>query len=121
MENLTGKRWHPPAADEVINLLSSNREYGLDLSEIEERQARFGPHTITAKKGMGPLHVGSPSLLSLLQEKRPLFHVFAHIHEAFGHKSLGDVICCNVVWQWGLKAACVRTCWIPKKDRRDLS
>jgi cation-transporting P-type ATPase F len=69
METLIGKHWHHLPADEVIDILDSNREKGLDLFEVENRQKHFGPNAITGKKGKGPL------LLFLLQFHQPLIYI----------------------------------------------
>ena len=72
------------------------------------------PHGVLDGLANG-LHVGSPSLLSLLREKRPLFHVFGHIHEAFGHQSLGDTTCCNVACQWA--EGCLRAYLLDSQEK----
>lgn len=69
METLIGKHWHHLPADEVIGLLESDQEKGLDLFEVERRQKQFGPNVITGKKGKGPL------LRFLLQFHNPLIYV----------------------------------------------
>jgi len=46
------------------------------------------------------LHVGSESVLQLVKDKQPVFHVFGHIHEAFGDARIGSTICCNVSCMW---------------------
>ncbi len=53
MDTLLSKHWHYLPADEVLDLLESDREDGLDIFEIEHRQKRFRPNVITAKKGKG--------------------------------------------------------------------
>jgi len=69
MEKLLGKHWHHLPADEVLDLLESNRDRGLDLFEIEERHQRFGDNVITTQKGKGPL------LRFLLQFHQPLIYI----------------------------------------------
>jgi Ca2+-transporting ATPase len=69
METLIGKHWHHLPADEVIDLLGSSRERGLDLFEIEDRQKRFGPNIITMRKGRSPL------VRFLLQFHQPLVYI----------------------------------------------
>lgn len=69
METLMGKHWHYLPADEVIDLLESNQEKGLDLFDIGNRQKHFGPNVITGKKGKGPL------LRFLLQFHQPLVYI----------------------------------------------
>ncbi|GBE41106.1 putative cation-transporting ATPase F [bacterium BMS3Bbin09] len=69
METLIGKHWHYLPEDEVLDLLESDRETGLDLFEIEHRNKHFGPNLITVKKGMGPL------MRFLLQFHQPLIYI----------------------------------------------
>ena len=40
-------------------------------------------------------HVGSSSIYKLVEDKQPLFHIFGHIHEAFGQDKIGNTVCCN--------------------------
>lgn len=55
MQTLMGRHWHhlPPA--EVLDLLESDPERGLDTFEIRHRQERFGPNVLTPKPGTSPL------------------------------------------------------------------
>lgn len=46
------------------------------------------------------LHAGSQSIFDLVKAKQPLFHVFGHIHEAFGHDKIDNTICCNTSCLW---------------------
>lgn len=69
MDALIGKHWHYLPADEVIDLLDSDREKGLDLLAFEDRQKHFGPNAITGKKGKGPL------VRFLLQFHQPLIYI----------------------------------------------
>jgi cation-transporting ATPase F len=69
MDTLIGKHWHHLPADEVIDLLDSDKEKGLDLSEVDNRRKHFGPNVITGKKGKGPL------LRFLLQFHQPLIYI----------------------------------------------
>lgn len=46
------------------------------------------------------LHVGSMSILALIKDKQPVFHIFGHIHEAFGVSKIDNTICCNVSCLW---------------------
>jgi len=69
METLLGRHWHHLPADEVLDLLESDQEKGLDLFEVDNRQKEFGPNVITGKKGKGPL------LRFLLQFHQPLIHI----------------------------------------------
>lgn len=69
MDQLIGKHWHHMPADEVLDILESDSEKGLDLFEVGERRARFGENVITTKKGKGPL------LRFLLQFHQPLIYI----------------------------------------------
>ncbi len=69
METLIGKHWHHLPADEVLDLLESNLEKGLDMFEVEHRHKHFGPNLITVKKGIGPL------MRFLLQFHQPLIYI----------------------------------------------
>jgi cation-transporting P-type ATPase F len=69
MDTLISKHWHHLPADEVIDLLDSDKGKGLDLFEVDDRQKHFGPNVITGKKGKGPL------LSFLLQFHQPLIYI----------------------------------------------
>ena len=53
METLIGKHWHHLPADEVIDLLDSDKEKGLDLFEVDNRQKQFGPMRSPGKREKG--------------------------------------------------------------------
>ncbi|MBL7187917.1 MAG: metallophosphoesterase [Phycisphaerae bacterium] len=59
-----------------------------------------GPPMGTLDVVTSGLHVGSESVLQLVKDKQPVFHVFGHIHEAFGSARIGGTICCNVSCMW---------------------
>ena len=69
MDKLIGKHWHYLPANEVVDLLESDRERGLDLFEINHRRERFGYNVLTTKKGKSPL------LRFLLQFHQPLVYI----------------------------------------------
>jgi len=69
MDNLLGRHWHHLPADEVIDLLGSDKVKGLDLFEVEHRRKHFGANAITGKKGNGPF------LRFLLQFHQPLIYI----------------------------------------------
>jgi len=69
MDNLIGRHWHHLPAEEVIDLLDSNREEGLDLFEVKHRWEQFGYNVLTQKKGRDPL------LRFLLQFHQPLIYI----------------------------------------------
>ncbi|HSW62407.1 MAG TPA: cation-transporting P-type ATPase [Dissulfurispiraceae bacterium] len=69
IETLLDKHWHHLPTDEILDLLESDREKGLDICEVEHRQRRFGPNIITPKKGRGPF------LRFLLKFHQPLVYI----------------------------------------------
>ena len=66
MQTILSRHWHHFPEEEVLDLLESDRDAGLDFLEVEERQGRFGPNEIAEKEG--------PSSLErfLLQLRQPL-------------------------------------------------
>ncbi|MEW6594568.1 MAG: cation-transporting P-type ATPase [Thermodesulfobacteriota bacterium] len=69
MDNLIGKHWHhlPPA--EVVELLESDRERGLDRFSVEHRQKEYGPNRISTKRE-------TPAFIRfLLQFHQPLIYI----------------------------------------------
>jgi cation-transporting ATPase F len=69
MHTLLDKHWHHLPADEVLDLLGSNLESGLDVFEVKHRQQHFGPNVLTPKRGKGPL------VRFLLQFDNPLLYI----------------------------------------------
>ncbi len=55
MNSLLGKHWHHLPVDEVIDLLDTNIQQGLDIFEVQHRQKRFGLNVLTSKGGQNPL------------------------------------------------------------------
>jgi magnesium-transporting ATPase (P-type) len=66
MNSLLGKHWHHLSKEEVLDLLDSNLQNGLDVFEIKHRRERFGFNVLTPKKGKSPL------MRFLLQFNNPL-------------------------------------------------
>ena len=66
MDSLLGKHWHHLPPDEVLDLLDTDLQHGLDVFEIKHRQERFGLNLLTPKKGKSPL------VRFLLQFNNPL-------------------------------------------------
>lgn len=54
---------------EVLDLLESNKEKGLDIFEVEHRRERFGSNVLTQRRGQGPL------VRFLLQFNQPLVYI----------------------------------------------
>ena len=55
MKPIMQKHWHHLPQEEVVELLETEQEKGLDQLEVADRQENFGPNTLTQKKGHGPL------------------------------------------------------------------
>ncbi len=66
MQTIIGKHWHHLPEEEVLELLGSNLQDGLDIFEIKHRREHFGDNVLTPKKGKSPL------LRFLLQFNNPL-------------------------------------------------
>ncbi len=69
METILSKHWHHLSESEVLDLLETDLDRGLDLFAVENRQDRFGPNAITQRKGQGPL------VRFLLQFHQPLVYI----------------------------------------------
>ncbi len=55
MNKNINKSWHSISEKEVIKILSSNLDRGLEISEIEKRKKESGANILTVKKTKGPL------------------------------------------------------------------
>jgi len=69
MQTNLGTHWHQLPDMEVLGLLDSDRDRGLDHSEVTHRQQQFGPNVLTQKKGKSPL------LLFVSQLNQPLVYI----------------------------------------------
>jgi len=69
LESLLGRHWHHLPASEVIQLLETNSELGLDRFALNHRQAEFGPNQLTPRKSR------SPWMRFLLQFHNPLIYI----------------------------------------------
>ncbi len=69
MKPLMEKHWHHLPQEEVLDLLDTAMEKGLDRFEVEDRQQNFGSNTLTQRKGQGPL------LRFLLQFNQALVYI----------------------------------------------
>ena len=69
MPHSIGQNWHHLPADEVVDLLETDVEAGLDVFEVRHRQERYGANVLTAR--------GGPSALTrfLLQFNQPLIYI----------------------------------------------
>ena len=98
MDNLIDKHWHHLPTDEVVDLLGSDSGKGLDMFEIKHRLEYFGPNTISARKGKGPLW------RFLLQFHQPLIYILiasggitAVLHEWVDSGVIFGVVIVNAV------------------------
>jgi len=69
MKPLLEKHWHHLPQEEVLDLLNTDPDKGLDRFEAEDRQQNFGPNALTQRKGQGPL------LRFLLQFNQALVYI----------------------------------------------
>ncbi|HRZ57195.1 MAG TPA: cation-transporting P-type ATPase, partial [Candidatus Paceibacterota bacterium] len=69
METLLSHHWHHLPAPEVVQLLETNTDKGLDLFEVKHRRQRLGPNQLTPRKGRSAL------LRFLLQFHNPLIYI----------------------------------------------
>ena len=69
LETLLEKHWHHLSLNEVLTLLETDAERGLDDFEVSHRQKRFGPNSLALDEGT------SPVLLFLLQFHQPLVYI----------------------------------------------
>lgn len=69
MQTLLSKHWHQLPDAEVLGLLETDPERGLDSFEIKRRQAEFGCNALTRKRRQ------SPWLLLLMQFHQPLVYI----------------------------------------------
>ena len=69
MRTILGKHWHQLPDTEVLGLLETDRDHGLDSSEVTHRRQQFGPNVLTQKKGKSPL------TLFLSQLNQPLVYI----------------------------------------------
>jgi len=69
LDHLLGRHWHHLPSGEVIELLETNAEAGLDRFAVQRRQAEFGANQLTPRKGR------SPWMRFLLQFHNPLIYI----------------------------------------------
>ncbi|MCA9772525.1 MAG: cation-transporting P-type ATPase [Myxococcales bacterium] len=69
MQTILSRHWHHLRESEVLELLETDFDHGLDLLGVESRKGRFGPNAITQKKGHGPL------ARFLLEFHQPLIYI----------------------------------------------
>ncbi len=69
MESILEKHWHHLPVEEVVELLESDTQQGLDKFEVGHRKEQFGPNTLVRRDGQSPL------LLFLSQFNQPLIYI----------------------------------------------
>ena len=69
METILSRHWHHLPESEILDLVETDLDRGLDLFAVENRQERFGPNAITQRKGQGPL------IRFLLEFHQPLIYI----------------------------------------------
>ncbi len=90
MENLNEKRWHNLPEIEVEGLLDSSVANGLDRPEVDLRKEKFGPNSITQRKGQ------SPWVRFLLHFHQPLVYIL--LAAAIIKLALGGVVDSSVIF-----------------------
>ena len=55
MQHAVAQNWHHLPAEEVVDLLETDADVGLDVFEVTHRQGRYGANVLTARGGPGAL------------------------------------------------------------------
>ena len=103
--NITGFQYVLPTPWNTNNELPED-ELSQELRKTEDQVDKdtilvtHGPPKDTLDRITNGLHAGSVSILDLVKAKQPIFHIFGHIHEAFGRAKIGNTICCNTSCLW---------------------
>ena len=69
MQTIFAKHWHHLSVSEVLDLLETNPDKGLDTFEVAYRQQDFGPNVLTPQKKQ------NPAFRFLLQLHQPLVYI----------------------------------------------
>ena len=102
---VTGFQYVPPTPWNTNNELSEE-QLAQRLRWIEDRVdtntilITHGPPRGILDTVTNGLHAGSQSIFDLVKAKQPVFHLFGHIHEAFGNAMIDNTICCNTSCLW---------------------
>lgn len=102
---IVGFQYVLPTPWNTNNELPEN-ELAKRLRSIEDQVDRktilitHGPPKGILDRVVNGLRAGSESIYKLVKEKQPIFHIFGHIHEAFGNVKIDNTICCNVSCLW---------------------
>lgn len=54
MKETVQKNWHNISQEDILKKFQTKDDYGLELSEIDQRKIKFGLNKLTQKKGQGP-------------------------------------------------------------------
>ncbi len=54
MKETVQKNWHNISQEDILKKFQTKDDYGLELSEIDQRKKKFGLNKLTQKKGQGP-------------------------------------------------------------------
>ncbi|MBU1486887.1 metallophosphoesterase, partial [bacterium] len=106
---ITGFQYVLPTPWNTNNELPED-ELARKLRSIEDQVDRetilvtHGPPKDILDRVANDLRAGSVSIFNLVKDKQPIFHIFGHIHEAFGKAKIDRTICCN--------ASCLWTDWL---------
>ena len=79
MRTVMTEHWHHLPASEVLELLDTDPQKGLDTLEVQERQERYGANRITPKKGDSALKI----FLNQLNQPMVLILLVAAVGTAF--------------------------------------
>ncbi|MDU9049687.1 MAG: cation-transporting P-type ATPase [Candidatus Electrothrix sp. Rat3] len=69
MKEIPNEQWHLLKRENILSLLESNEEKGLEQQEAEQRFSHFGPNVLTTKAGKSKL------MRFLLQFHQPLIYI----------------------------------------------
>ncbi len=102
---VVGFQYVLPTPWNTNNELPEN-ELAKKLGSIEDQVGRktilitHGPPKGILDRVANGLCAGSESIYKLVKEKQPIFHIFGHIHEAFGKTKIDSTVCCNASCLW---------------------
>lgn len=80
--------------------LAKKLKYIENLVDRKTILITHGPPKGVLDRLVNGLCAGSESIFKLVKDKQPAFHIFGHIHEAFGSAKIGDTTCCNASCLW---------------------
>jgi Ca2+-transporting ATPase len=89
MQAMTDRHWHHLSEHEVLDLLDTRVDHGLEPFEVKARQTKFGPNALTPHESQGPL------IRFLLQFNQPLVYIL--IVAAIITMSMGEWVDASVI------------------------